>query len=71
AANEVAVAAFLQGDIGFTDIPAVIRSVMDAMPFDAAPDLDTLLAHDEKARGMAAVRVAERSAERQKGAEAA
>ncbi|HOY67427.1 MAG TPA: 1-deoxy-D-xylulose-5-phosphate reductoisomerase [Candidatus Ozemobacteraceae bacterium] len=71
AANEVAVAAFLQGDIGFTDIPAVIRAVMDMMPFEAAPDLDALLAHDEQARGMAAVRIAERAAARQKGAEAA
>ncbi len=30
AANEVAVAAFLDGRIGFTDIPAVIRGTMDA-----------------------------------------
>lgn len=69
AANEVAVAAFLRGDIGFTDIPAVIRNVMDALPFEAAPDLDALLRHDELARGEAAVQVAAHSSARQ-GAEA-
>ncbi len=71
AANEVAVAAFLRGDIGFTDIPAVIRSVMDEIPFEASPDLDALLRHDELARGAAAVRVAARSAVRQGGEAAA
>jgi len=65
AANEVAVAAFLRGDIGFTDIPAVIRSVMDELPFEASPDLDALLRYDELARGAAAVRVAARADVRQ------
>lgn len=71
AANEVAVAAFLHGDIGFTDIPAVIRSVMDELPFEASPDLEALLRLDELARGAAAVRVAARSAVRQGGETAA
>jgi 1-deoxy-D-xylulose-5-phosphate reductoisomerase len=30
AANEVAVAAFLRGDLGFTDIASVITETMDA-----------------------------------------
>ena len=29
AANEVAVARFLAGDIGFTDIPALVRDMLD------------------------------------------
>ncbi|HNW36825.1 MAG TPA: 1-deoxy-D-xylulose-5-phosphate reductoisomerase, partial [Candidatus Ozemobacteraceae bacterium] len=71
AANEVAVAAFLRGDIGFTDIPAVIRSVMDSLPFHPSPDLEMLLNQDELARGAAAVQVAARAAARLTGAAAA
>lgn len=40
AANEVAVAAFLQGKIGFTDIYRLIMAALDKLPFVADPSLD-------------------------------
>jgi 1-deoxy-D-xylulose-5-phosphate reductoisomerase len=40
AANEVAVAAFLEGAIGFTDIPRVIEQALEAP--EAARELETL-----------------------------
>ncbi len=39
AANEVAVAQFLAGQIGFTEIPARVRSAMEAAPADAAESI--------------------------------
>ncbi|WP_428607757.1 1-deoxy-D-xylulose-5-phosphate reductoisomerase [Sedimenticola sp.] len=50
AANEIAVAAFLDGKLGFTGIPEVIESVLDLMPGDGNSDLNTLLAVDHEAR---------------------
>ena len=50
AANEEAVAAFLAGRIGFTDIPRVIEGVMDAHePFDV-DELEAVLAADDAGR---------------------
>ena len=50
AANEVAVGAFLEGRINFTDIPRIIESVMEAhAPFDV-PELDDVLAADAAGR---------------------
>jgi len=53
AANEVAVAAFLQEKIGFLSISALIAHVMERLPSVAADTLDTLLAADTQARHIA------------------
>lgn len=53
AANEVAVAAFLEGRLKFTDMPRLVRSVMEAMPSTKASDLATLEATDHEARALA------------------
>ncbi|GIW92383.1 MAG: 1-deoxy-D-xylulose 5-phosphate reductoisomerase [Pirellulaceae bacterium] len=50
AANEAAVAAFLEGRIKLTDIPAICRSVLDAHVFDANPTIETLVRLDAWAR---------------------
>jgi 1-deoxy-D-xylulose-5-phosphate reductoisomerase len=50
AANEVAVAAFLEQRIAFTDIPAVIERVLAEVPASREPDLEAVLACDSKAR---------------------
>ena len=63
AANEVAVDAFLQGKLRFTDIPAVIESALaQAEPVDAAgiPTLDALLAADARIRALASEYAASR-----------
>jgi 1-deoxy-D-xylulose-5-phosphate reductoisomerase len=50
AANEVAVAAFLDGRIGFPAIPEAIREVMDAHPCRPVAALEDVLAADAWAR---------------------
>lgn len=50
AANEVAVQFFLQGKIGFMDIPRVITSVLEKMGAPSANDVDTVLSIDHLAR---------------------
>lgn len=50
AANEVAVQRFLDGDLGFTDIPDVCRAVLNNHNFDANPTLDELMRLDGWAR---------------------
>lgn len=50
AANEVAVAAFLEERIGFTDIAALVSHALDALPAEPAVDLETVLAADAAAR---------------------
>jgi 1-deoxy-D-xylulose-5-phosphate reductoisomerase len=57
AANEVAVAAFLEGRLNFGGIPAVIESVMNSLPSGSAQDLDTVLAADVAARRAALARI--------------
>ena len=47
AANEAAVAAFLQDRIGFYDITDVVRECMDGVDFVAHPDLDAIFATNE------------------------
>ncbi|MFN4148405.1 MAG: 1-deoxy-D-xylulose-5-phosphate reductoisomerase [Rhodocyclaceae bacterium] len=54
AANEVAVAAFLDGRLPFLAIHQVIAATLDAMPVEAAPDLAAILAADARARAIAA-----------------
>ena len=53
AANEMAVAAFLEGRLNFTGIAAVIAAVMDQLPVGAATDLPSVLAVDQEARALA------------------
>lgn len=53
AANEIAVAAFLAGQIAFLDVPLLLRRVLDAHVASPATDLDTLLAADRWARAQA------------------
>jgi len=57
AANELAVAAFLDGAIAFADIPGILSTVLDAHAPIPARDLDTLLAADRWARDEAAKHV--------------
>lgn len=50
AANEAAVARFLDGSIGFADIPRACRAVLDSHTFDPSPTLDGLWKVDSWAR---------------------
>ena len=50
AANEVAVEAFIKEKIGFTDIPALIESVMESSQIKAVNDLEMLVVSDKEAR---------------------
>ena len=50
AANEVAVDAFIKEKIGFTDIPALIESVMESSQIKAVNDLEVLIVSDKEAR---------------------
>jgi 1-deoxy-D-xylulose-5-phosphate reductoisomerase len=49
-ANEVAVDSFLEGTIGFTDIPAIVEGVMDAHEVKPLTNLDDALKADQWAR---------------------
>jgi 1-deoxy-D-xylulose-5-phosphate reductoisomerase len=62
AANEVAVASFLDGRLPFTGIARVIAETLDAVPSGIANDLDTVMAADEQARRRAAACVMARAA---------
>jgi len=53
AANEVAVAAFLHGEIGFTDIAALNRNVLERMVLAEPRSIDEVLAIDLEARSNA------------------
>ncbi|MDP2228785.1 MAG: 1-deoxy-D-xylulose-5-phosphate reductoisomerase, partial [Moraxellaceae bacterium] len=57
AANEVAVDAFLEGRIRFTDIPVIIEQTLTELPMMAADALSTILAADRDARAVAARRL--------------
>ena len=50
AANEVAVSAFLQGQIGFLAIPALVEDTLARLPGVPAESLEALLAADAQAR---------------------
>lgn len=52
-ANEVAVAAFLRGEIGFMDIPRVICGSLERVDFIGRPTLDDYIATDGVARSVA------------------
>jgi 1-deoxy-D-xylulose-5-phosphate reductoisomerase len=60
AANEVAVAAFLDEQIGFADITAIVASTLDQFAPGDDLDLDAVLAADTKAREIAKEEVAQR-----------
>ena len=49
-ANEAAVALFLRDEIGFYDIPRLVRHAMDVVPFAASPELEEILDCDRAAR---------------------
>jgi len=53
AADEIAVNAFLQRQIGFMDIPAIVEAVMERHRPIPTPDLNTVWEVDEWARKMA------------------
>jgi 1-deoxy-D-xylulose-5-phosphate reductoisomerase len=50
AANEVAVEAFLAGQISFLDIPRVLESVLNAIPVNPVESLDDVLGADVESR---------------------
>jgi len=60
AANEIAVAAFLDGGIRFTDIAAVVEAVLEQMPAGALASIDDVLETDGEARIAAKAQVAAR-----------
>lgn len=62
AANEVAVAAFLAGRIGFLEIAAIVADTLDRYDPDAPETLDAVLAIDAEARRLADERVKDRVA---------
>ena len=53
AANEVAVNAFLEGKLGFFDMPGVIEKTMNSVAFIANPDLNDYIETDSEARKIA------------------
>ncbi|MEM6774727.1 MAG: 1-deoxy-D-xylulose-5-phosphate reductoisomerase, partial [Pseudomonadota bacterium] len=53
AANEVAVAAFLEDRIGFLDIPVVIEDTLSALPASEPRSLEEVEAVDGEARSLA------------------
>jgi 1-deoxy-D-xylulose-5-phosphate reductoisomerase len=52
AANEVAVQAFLERRLRFTDIPRVIEGTLSALTPHPAADLDVILEDDRRARAV-------------------
>ncbi|MCI5148434.1 MAG: 1-deoxy-D-xylulose-5-phosphate reductoisomerase [Candidatus Electrothrix sp. MAN1_4] len=61
AANEVAVAAFLDEQISFLDITAVVASTLDHFTLGDDLDLEAILAADSKARKIAQEEIVQRS----------
>jgi 1-deoxy-D-xylulose-5-phosphate reductoisomerase len=53
AANEVAVNAFLEGELGFFQMPGIIEKTMKSVKHIAAPDLNDYLETDSEARKIA------------------
>lgn len=58
AANEVAVSAFLQGEISFLSIPALVEDALTALAVVPADSLDTLLEADARARQLTTTAIA-------------
>lgn len=53
AANEIAVKAFLEHNLGFTKIVDIIRNTLDLVPVNTKPELDDILSADAQARDAA------------------
>jgi 1-deoxy-D-xylulose-5-phosphate reductoisomerase len=66
AADEVAVHAFLEGQIRFTEIADVIASVIRAWPTTPLTDLQAVRAADQRARALAEMKVAELSSAKER-----
>ena len=64
AANEEAVAAFLDHRIGFLDIPAVIAACLERSGTQTVDSLDAVFAADASARQWARVEISQRTASR-------
>jgi 1-deoxy-D-xylulose-5-phosphate reductoisomerase len=60
AANEVAVAGFLRGAIGFLEIASIVDSALEALGTEDVRTLDDVYALDRRAREYAAGRLAGR-----------
>jgi 1-deoxy-D-xylulose-5-phosphate reductoisomerase len=58
AANEIAVHAFLENRIRFTDVASIVEETLAGVSSERAVTLETALAADERARAVAAERVA-------------
>ena len=61
AANEVAVASFLDNKISFLAIPQIIEAVLDALPVNAVTGLEDVLFADSEARRVAQQKIAQLS----------
>jgi 1-deoxy-D-xylulose-5-phosphate reductoisomerase len=61
AADEIAVAAFLDGKLKFTGIAQVVEVVLEKMPRSAMRSIDDVLAADSEARRLAQLEVARKS----------
>ena len=61
AANEVAVAAFLDAGLRFTAIPRIIGATLVAVPTIDSPDLDAILQADQAAREVAGAMTRDRN----------
>ena len=61
AANEIAVAAFLDRRIGFLDIAAVVEDTLAVLPGTPIADLDAVAQADTEARRAAETNVARRA----------
>jgi 1-deoxy-D-xylulose-5-phosphate reductoisomerase len=61
AANEVAVEAFLQRRLGFTEIAGVIETTLEKLPGRTVDSLETVLQDDGRAREIAGVAIAGRN----------
>ncbi|HLP43057.1 MAG TPA: 1-deoxy-D-xylulose-5-phosphate reductoisomerase, partial [Fibrobacteria bacterium] len=57
AANEVAVASFLDDELHFNGIPEVLAAVLEVAEVETAPDLDRVIAADAWAREAATERI--------------
>jgi len=53
AANEIAVARFLNDEIAFAQLPDVVEHALSRVSFQSTPDLKSLLASDTEARALA------------------
>jgi len=53
AANEIAVAAFLQNQIGFTQIPQIVEATLNQLENNAADSIEAVLQADRSARSIA------------------